>query len=122
VQFGVVAMLTEAISSSVVTQFDPILFIIPSIMIAAYPAPRALISASREGAMSKLLLLLSILAAALLLPEAWRLVHWQLAGIGGEHATENHWILTANLELLLIMGGRRRHDDVDTWHLRQCGN
>ncbi|HJZ48470.1 MAG TPA: hypothetical protein VKE41_14935, partial [Roseiflexaceae bacterium] len=84
---------------------DPMSFVILAIVIAAYPAPRALISVSREGRVSIPLLGLSILTAALLLPEISRLVPMQLAGLGGEHATENHWILTANLELMLIAGG-----------------
>jgi len=78
---------------------------LPCSMVAAYPAPRALVSVSREGPVSMPLLGLSVLAAALLLPEVWRLVPMQLAGPGGEHASENHWILTATLECMLIAGG-----------------
>jgi hypothetical protein len=105
IQFLVVAMLIEAVGYSLVGSLDPMPLIVLAIMIAAYPAPRALISVSREGPVSIPLLGLSILAAALLLPEVWRLVPMQLAGLGGEHATEHHWILTAMLELMLIAGG-----------------
>ena len=105
VQFFVVAVLIEAVGYGLVASLDPMPFVILAIVIAAYPAPRALLSVSLEGPLSVPLLGLSILAAALLLPEVGRLVHMQLAGLGGEHATENHWMLTATLELMLIAGG-----------------
>jgi hypothetical protein len=105
VQFLVVAVLIEVIGYGIVGSLDPMPLIILAIVIAAYPAPRALVSVSREGSVSIPLLGLSLLAAALLLPEVWRLVPMQLAGLGGEHATENHWILTAILECMLIVGG-----------------
>jgi hypothetical protein len=105
VQFFVVAVLIEVAGYGLVGSLDPMPLVILAIVVAAYPAPRALVSVSREGAVSIPLLGLSILAATLLLPEVWRLVPMQLAGLGGEHATENHWILTAVLECMLIAGG-----------------
>jgi F0F1-type ATP synthase membrane subunit c/vacuolar-type H+-ATPase subunit K len=105
VQFFVVAVLIEAVGYGLVGALDPMLLIISAIVIAAYPAPRTLLSVSREGLVSVPLLGLSVLAAALLLPEVGRLVPMQLAGLGGEHATEHHWILTAILEVMLIAGG-----------------
>jgi plastocyanin len=60
---------------------------------------------SREGPLSLPLFGLSLLAAAFLAPDAWNLLHLQFAGLGGEHATQNHWVLTAELELMLVLGG-----------------
>jgi len=105
VQFLVVAMLIEAAGYGLIEPLDPMPFVILAVVIAAYPAPRALVSVSREGPVSVPLLGLSVLTAVLLLPEVGQLVHLQLAGLGGEHATEHHWILSANLELMLIVGG-----------------
>ena len=105
VQFFVAAVLIEAAGYGLVGSLDPMPLVILAIVLAAYPAPRALVSVSRQGPMSLPLLGLSVLAAGLLLPDVGRLVHLQLAGLGGEHATENHWILTAMLELMLITGG-----------------
>jgi len=104
-QFFIVAVLIDAIGFALTEAPDPTAFVILAIVIAAYPAPRALLGVSREGPISVLLLGLSILAAAFLLPEVSRLVPMQLAGLGGEHATQHHWILTAILELMLIVGG-----------------
>jgi hypothetical protein len=105
VQFFIVAVLIDAIGFALTESLDPTAFVILAIVIAAYPAPRALLSVSREGSVSIALLGLSILAAAFLLPEVWRLVPMQLAGLGGEHATQHHWMLTAMLEVMLIAGG-----------------
>jgi hypothetical protein len=105
VQFFIVAILIDAIGLALTQPLDPMAFIILAIVLAAYPAPRALLSVSRKGPVSVPLLGLCILAAALLLPEIWRLVPMQLAGLGGEHATEHHWMLTAILEVMLIAGG-----------------
>ena len=105
VQFFGVAVLIETIGYALVSSPDPMMLAILAIVIAAYPAPRALVSVSRAGPVSIPLLGLSVLLAALLLPDVGRLAHLQLAGLGGEHATENHWILTANLEMMLIVGG-----------------
>jgi hypothetical protein len=104
-QFFIVAVLIDAIGFALTEAPDPTAFVILAIVIAAYPAPRALLGVSREGPISVPLLGLSILAAAFLLPEVSRLVPMQLAGLGGEHATQHHWILTAILELMLIVGG-----------------
>jgi hypothetical protein len=105
VQFFILAVLINVAGFALNQPLDPTAFVIVAIVIAAYPAPRALLSFSREGWVSIPLLGLSLLAAALLLPEAWRFAQMDLAGLGGEHATEHHWIMTAILEVTLIVGG-----------------
>ena len=105
VQFFVVAVLIDAIGFALTESLDPMAFVILAIVIAAYPAPRALLGVSREGPVSVALLGLSVLAAALLLPEVGRLVHLQFADLVSEHATQHHWILTAVLEVMLLVGG-----------------
>jgi hypothetical protein len=104
-QFFVIAMLIWTSAYALVQPIDPMPFVILAIVIAAYPAPRALLSFSHEGAPSIPLLVLGALAGVLLLPEAWQLVQIQLAGPIGEHAAEYHWILTAILECMLVAGG-----------------
>lgn len=104
-QFFALAVLIEAAGYALSGTFDPMMLVILVVVLAAYPAPRALVSVSRAGSISGPLLVLSLLAAALLLPEIGRLASMQLAGLGGEHATEHHWIITANLECMLILGG-----------------
>jgi len=74
VQFFAVAVLIEVIGYGLVGSLDRMPLIILAIVVAAYPAPRALVSVSREGPVSMPLLGLSVLAAALLLPEVRRLV------------------------------------------------
>jgi hypothetical protein len=109
VQFVLLVRLIEATGSLLIGQFDPIyeaiLFLGLAILVAAYPAPRELLRFSREGQLSLPLFGLSLLSATLLAPDAWRSLHLQLAGLGGEHATQNHWMLTTDLELMLVAGG-----------------
>jgi hypothetical protein len=105
VQFFVVAVLIDVVGFALTQPLDPLSLIILAIVLAAYPAPRALLSVSRDGPISLPLLALSILATVLLWPELAQLVHLELTGLGGEHATQHHWILTAVMECLLIAGG-----------------
>src|SRR5262245_57956821 len=105
VQFFAVSTLIEVAGYTLVEPLDPMPFVILAIVVAAYPAPRALVSASREGPVSPPLLGLSVLAAALMLPEVGRLVQLQLVDLVSEHGSGHHWILTAILELMLIAGG-----------------
>src|SRR5262249_22222533 len=81
VQFLAVAVLVETAGDGLAGSFDPMSLIVLAILLAAYPAPRALLSVSREGPLSIPLLGLSVLAAALLLPEIGRLVHLQLVDL-----------------------------------------
>jgi len=109
VQFVLLAIAVAFAADLLVGQFDPIyaaiLFVCLAALAAAYPSPRDLLRFSRDGPLSQPLFGLSLLAAALLAPDAWRSLHLQLASLGGEHAAQNHWILTAELELMLVLGG-----------------
>ncbi len=86
---------------------DPRIFVIlwPFLLvIAAYPMPRALLDVSREVPLSRPLLALSLLAAVLLAPYAWRSLIWQLAGVG-EHAAQFHWIESVIISIMLVLAG-----------------
>jgi hypothetical protein len=85
----------------------PGLLILLAVFIALYPNFRALVSFTREGRVSKLLLGLSVLAAVVLLPNAWKEYQWQIAGwqFGEIHALDLHWVGSAVLTVLLILGG-----------------
>jgi plastocyanin len=108
-QFILLVNLIEAGGNLLIGQFDPvyetILFLCLAVLVAAYPAPRDLLHFAPEGSLSVPLFGLSLLAAALLAPDTRYLLHLQFAGLGGEHATQNHWMLTAELELMLVVGG-----------------
>ena len=82
-----------------------ILMVVFLLIVAAYPAPRALLDVSRPGPFSRPLLALSLLAAALLAPNAWHNSYWQLIGVGGEHATLYHWAFSAALDAVLVLAG-----------------
>jgi plastocyanin len=75
------------------------------VIVAVYPASRRLLDLSRPEPFSRPLLALSLLAAVLLAPNAWRNLHWQLAGVGGEHATLDHWIFSAVMDVILVLAG-----------------
>ncbi len=108
-QFIVLIQLIEAGGNLLIGQFDPvyetILFFCLAILVVAYPAPRDLLRFKPGGAISLALFGLSLLAAAFLAPDIRQLLHLQFSGLGGEHATQNHWMLTAELELMLVVGG-----------------
>lgn len=77
------------------------------LFIAAYPDKRALLSFSREGAVSKPLLGISILIAVFLLPTAWHEMQLQAIGMSTNdvHALVFHWAGSALLIILLVIGG-----------------
>jgi hypothetical protein len=85
----------------------PGLLLLLGLFIVLYPDFRALLSFSREGRVSKLLFGLSVLAAVVLLPNAWREYQWQIVGwqYGEIHAIDLHWVGSAVLTVLLIVGG-----------------
>ena len=79
----------------IVLPFEPsLLFVIvmATLVVITYPAPRALLDFSREGPLSRPLLIFSLPAAVLLVPYMLRLELWQFQGVGGEHATANQWV------------------------------
>ena len=79
----------------IVLPFEPgLIFVIfmLTLVIVTYPRPRALLDFSREGPLSRPLLIFSLVAAVLLVPYMVRLELWQIRGIGGEHAIANQWV------------------------------
>ena len=77
------------------------------ILVAAYPAPRALLHFRRGGPPSYFLLVLTLIAAVLLAPIIARELNWQLLGITGHdvHALNYHWLTSVLLALMLILAG-----------------
>ncbi len=77
------------------------------ILVAAYPAPRALLHFRRVGPPSYFLLVLTLIAAVLLAPIIARELNWQLLGITGHdvHALNYHWLTSVLLALMLILAG-----------------
>ncbi len=78
---------------------------IVGLLLAAYPAPRALLRLSGDGPVSKPLLALALLAGLLLLPDVLRNLQWQLAGVGGEQLMRNYWISAIMLDTTLFLAG-----------------
>jgi hypothetical protein len=74
-----------------------------ALVVAAYPAPRALLDISWERPLSRPLLALSLAAALLLAPYMAILLIWQIQGVGGEHATANQWISDVEHAAFLLL-------------------
>ncbi len=88
--------------------FDPAAWInlgLVALLIATYPAPRALVRLSGEGRVSRPLLALALLAGLLLLPDIWRNLHWQLTGFGEEQIRRNYWISAILFDCTLVLAG-----------------
>ena len=77
------------------------------ILVAAYPAPRALLHFRRGGPPSYFLLVLTLIAAVLLAPIIARELNWQLLGMTAHdvHALNYHWLTSVLLALMLILAG-----------------
>ena len=73
--------------------------------IALYPGIRRLFERPGLERLSRPLLGLVLLCSPFLLGETVRLVAWQIAGAGGEHATAGHWISSATIPLAVIVAG-----------------
>jgi hypothetical protein len=116
-QFVVLSILILATGNFLVGDIDPTPFVVLAIFIAAYPVPRDLIRLSSARRLSLPLFGLSLLAAAFLAPDAGRSLHLQFAGLGGEHAAQHHWMLTAELELMLVVGGLLTATKRLGWHV-----
>ena len=97
---GVLALLTVPLAPGTLVFLWPFLLVI-----ATYPAPRALLDVSRQEPLSRPLLALTLLAALLLAPYAWRSLLWQLGGVGGEHAALFHWIESVVISIVLVLAG-----------------
>ena len=91
--------------------FNPLLLAVGAalicILVAVYPAPRALLHFRRVGPPSYFLLVLTLIAAVLLAPIIARELNWQLLGITGHdvHALNYHWLTSVLLALMLILAG-----------------
>jgi len=99
--------LSALVAAPLILPFEPQLFIIlvvVAILIATYPAPRALLDFSHKQPISRPLLALSLTAALLLAPYMGRLLLWQIQGIGGEQAVANEWIADVEHSALLLVG------------------
>ena len=77
------------------------------LLVAAYPAPRALLHFRRVGHPSYFLLALTVIAAVLLAPIMARELNWQLLGMTGHdvHAANYHWLTSVLLASMLILAG-----------------
>jgi hypothetical protein len=103
IQFMAVAVIGAVL---IVLPFEPsLLFVIMMLtfVVVTYPVPRALLDFSREGPVSRSLLVFSWVAAVLLVPYMVRLEIWQIQGIGGEHATANQWVSDVEHALFLLL-------------------
>jgi len=91
--------------------FNPIVLVIGAvlvgILVAAYPRPRDLLDIKREGSLSYPLLAITFGAAILLAPIIARELNYQILGMTQQdiHAQNYHWLTSAGLALLLILGG-----------------
>ena len=104
-QFFVLGLAALTLLSTPWGGWDIPIFLAPFLLvIAAYPAPRALLDFSRKEPLSRLLLALSLLAAVLMFPDTWRSLLLQLANTD-EHAQEGYWITVVILAIVLILGG-----------------
>jgi hypothetical protein len=107
VQFFVVSMVILGIG---ITPFDfrgAVCLLIGGAVVLAYPNRRALLSLKSGRPISKVLLISSLVFAVFLDPLIWQEVNLQVLGQGtGEiHAQFLHWIGSALLYILLIVGG-----------------
>ncbi len=103
IQFMALVIIGAALT---VLPFEPsLLFVIVmlTLVVIAYPVPRALLDFSHEGPISRPLFVLSIATALLLVPYIVRLTLWQLQGFGGEHATANQWISDVEHSVFLLL-------------------
>lgn len=81
----------------------PISSLFIALPVIAFPALGALTHFSHGRQPSKLLLALALLAAALLIPDAWDNLQRQFAGAGGEHARQGHWATAFSLNLVITL-------------------
>jgi hypothetical protein len=81
-----------------------LIFLIPPIfLVATYPHIRALLRLTREGAVSKLLLGLSLVLALALLPDIFNVLRLQVLS-HDIHAQLGHYFLVALTEIILVLG------------------
>jgi hypothetical protein len=81
-----------------------LIFLIPPIfLVTTYPRIRALLRLTREGAVSKLLLGLSLVLALALLPDIFNVLRLQALS-HDIHAQQDHYFLVALTEIILVLG------------------
>ena len=105
-QFEAVATLVGVLIIAPVT--GPYIFLIALpilLLVALYPARRALLDVSRAQPISRPLLGLTLVTALLLAPDIGRSLNAQLQGLGGELATSGAWIANVEHSVLLLLAG-----------------
>ena len=107
-QFLVLSMVILAVDVMFFEIKAAALFIVMGLFVATYPVTRALLSISpREGRVSKVVLVLSLLTGVFLAPVAIKEINWQIIGMTENdiHALDFHWIGSALLMVLLVLAG-----------------
>ena len=99
------ALISALVNVPFIGPFSLVIVLPILLVVALYPAPRKLLTFSREEPFSRLLLVLSLLAIVLLAPLMWRELLWQIQGVGGEQATTQQWISDVEHTLLLLLAG-----------------
>lgn len=107
VQFLAVAVAVFAILALVFDGPSNLVVLIPIALVAAlYPDRRALLDFSRPTGLSIPLLVIAVLAAVLMAPDAWDKLQLQIDDAhGDEHAEHTHWSASALLLLNLLVAG-----------------
>ena len=78
--------------------------VVGALVAATYPAPRALLSAKREGPISRPLLAFGLAATVPLAASAWTSARLQFSDLG-EHAVHRHWMVSAAVGVALALAG-----------------
>jgi hypothetical protein len=88
--------------------FEPsswVMYALMALLIILSPSRSQLFSLKGGGPTSKSLLILTIAAGLLLLPDLWQNLQWQITGFGGDPAHRYFWLETIFFNLILIGGG-----------------
>jgi hypothetical protein len=79
-----------------------VIYALVVIMIILSPAREQLFNLKSEGPTSKPLLVLTIAAGLLLLPDLWQNLQWQITGFGGDPARRYFWLGAILFNLIMI--------------------
>jgi hypothetical protein len=99
------ALITLLVVAPFIPEVVALIVVARGLVIAAYPRPRTILDFSMPGAPSRALLALTLAAACLMAPDAWRSLMWQIEGVGGEHASLFHWVDAFGVPLELVAAG-----------------
>lgn len=96
--------------TAALVSFDPavlVVLVMGVLVVVLYPAPRLLLVSPWTGPrrFSWPRLIVALLSAGFLAPDATEALRWQIDGVGGEHAELTHWGLAFGLALLLVVAG-----------------